>query len=243
MKRFSKRWAKPLLLVLLAVSVFFLNRRYGWTNGDFFAAVQEAAREHYWKASLLYVLATAIGCVLLALPGVTFALCAGMLFGPVAGTILCLAATTAGASAAFLAGRWFLKDAVKPMIEKNRYLKKILFDDVDKSGMVLLMITRLLPFFPYNLQNFAYGVTNIGFWPYTFYTFVFMFPGVAFFTIGAAAFTAGERREVHFLVAGALALGVTALGLFLYRRYFAEAETSRSNSLSFKRYEKEEIEQ
>ena len=86
--------------------------------------MQAMVAENYGLAALFYVVATVICCVFLALPGVTFALFAGMMFGPIIGTLLCLAATTIGASLAFLAGRWFLRDAVKPMIEKNRYLKK-----------------------------------------------------------------------------------------------------------------------
>ena len=95
---------------------------------------------------------------------------------------LCLIATTLGAVAAFLMGRFFLQDTIKPLVEKNRLLKKLLFEDAGKSDMLLLMITRLVPLFPYNLQNFAYGITDIKLLPYTIYTFIFMLPGVAMFT-------------------------------------------------------------
>jgi uncharacterized membrane protein YdjX (TVP38/TMEM64 family) len=185
-------------------------------------------RENLPLASLGYVALTVACCVLLALPGLTFALSAGLLFGPVLGTLLCLLATTCGASLAFLAGRYFLKDAVRPLVEKNRRLKRILFDDIGRSGMLLLMITRLLPIFPYNIQNFAYGITSIGFWPYTLYTFIFMFPGVAFFTIGAAGIAFPEGRRVYFSLAGASALVVSAIGLCLYRR-FVEPDAAQAD--------------
>jgi uncharacterized membrane protein YdjX (TVP38/TMEM64 family) len=110
-------------------------------------------RENMLWASLVYVAATVTCCVVLALPGVTFALFAGLLFGPVLGTLLCLVAATLGASLTFPIGRYFLRDAVKPMLGKSRHLKRLLFDDVEKSGMVLLMITRLLPLFPYNPKS------------------------------------------------------------------------------------------
>jgi uncharacterized membrane protein YdjX (TVP38/TMEM64 family) len=161
--------------------------RFGWKEAlasgglDFLRA---AVAENELKAGVIYVLVTVVCCVVLALPGVTFALFAGALFGPWLGTALCLFATTAGAVFAFLAGRYFLRDAVRPMLEKSPRLKRLLFDDAGRSGVVLLAITRLLPVFPYNLQNFAYGVTDIGFWPYTIYTFVFLAPGVAVFTVG-----------------------------------------------------------
>lgn len=120
---------------------------------------------------------------------------------------------------AFLVGKFFLKDAVKPMLEKNKLMKKLLFSDDRKSDIIILMITRMVPIFPYNLQNFAYGITDIGFWKYSILTFVFMFPGVSFFTIGAAGLTAGEDKWKYFLIAGVLAVAVTVAGLLIKKKF------------------------
>ena len=46
------------------------------------------------------------------------------------------------------------------------------------------MITRLVPLFPYNLQNFAYGVTDMPLKTYAVGTFLFMLPGTAMYTFG-----------------------------------------------------------
>ncbi|WP_347712518.1 VTT domain-containing protein [uncultured Fretibacterium sp.] len=217
------RRAKPLILLGIAFAVLILNRHYGWS--DFLSgpsgleALREAVRRDVLTASLIYIAATTAGCVLLALPGVTFAIVAGLLFGPLLGTVLCLAAATIGAVLAFLAGRYFLRDAVAPWVERNRYLKRVLFEDVGRSGVVLLMITRLVPLFPYNLQNFAYGITGIGLWPYTLYTALFLAPGVTFFTLGAAGLGDAEHRRLYLILAGALAVLVTTAGLYLQRRY------------------------
>ncbi|MDR1740644.1 MAG: VTT domain-containing protein [Synergistaceae bacterium] len=186
----SSPFAKAALLVIVLAGAWTLCRLLGcdeYVSGAGVAKLREAAADNRLAASLLYFGGTTLCCVFLALPGVTFAVAAGVIFGPAAGTLLCLAATTAGASLSFLAGRYFLRDAVKPMAERSARLKRLLFDEANKrSAVTLLMITRLLPIFPYNLQNFAYGVTDIGFWRYTVCTFVFMAPGVAFFTFGAA---------------------------------------------------------
>lgn len=53
----------------------------------------------------------------------TFAIVAGLVFGPVLGTICCSVATTLGAMVAFVVGRFFLQDIIKPMAMKNKYLK------------------------------------------------------------------------------------------------------------------------
>ena len=124
--------------------------------------------------------------------------------------------------AAFVVGRFFLRDSLKPLAEKNPYLKKLLFEQNSNSETVVLMITRLVPLFPYNLQNFAYGITDIHFWKYTICTFVFMLPGVSFFTIGAAGITATEGRVWYFVAAGVLFVLVMLLGIAVKRHYLGK---------------------
>ena len=92
-------------------------------------------------AAAVYMAVTVVGSVVLALPGIAFAVLSGVLFGPVLGTIYCLAAATLGAMAAFLAGRYFLKDSIKPAISRNPQLKKWLFDSAGNRTLVVLMVT------------------------------------------------------------------------------------------------------
>lgn len=217
---------KLIVFILLVAVILILDHRFGWSgylgNLDNLGFLKEMVQQNLWQAMLIYLVVTVVGCVVLALPGATFALFAGILFGPWLGILNCLVATTLGASAAFLTGRFFLKDSIKPIVQKNRYLKKLLFDSNPKSELVVLMITRLVPLFPYNLQNFAYGITDISFWKYTIYTFVFMFPGVSFFTIGAAGLTATKGRVWYFVAAGVLCLLVMGAGYLLKKRYLSE---------------------
>lgn len=221
------------IFIFIVISAILLNNHYGWSsyirdtkNLEF---VKEMMKDNLLLAISIYVILTIIGCVVLAVPGVTFAVFAGILFGPILGTFACLIATTLGASMAFIVGRFFLKDMIKPMLEKNKILKKLLFNDNEKSDLVILMITRMVPIFPYNLQNFAYGITDISFWKYTIYTFVFIFPGVAFFTIGSAGLTAGEDKWKYFLVAGVLAVLVTLSGMFIQRKYLGSNDEVQVN--------------
>ena len=221
------------IFIFIVISAILLNNHYGWSsyirdtkNLEF---VKEMMKDNLLLAISIYVILTIIGCVVLAVPGVTFAVFAGILFGPILGTFACLIVTTLGASMAFIVGRFFLKDMIKPMLEKNKILKKLLFNDNEKSDLFILMITRMVPIFPYNLQNFAYGITDISFWKYTIYTFVFMFPGVAFFTIGSAGLTAGEDKWKYFLVAGVLAVLVTLSGMFIQRKYLGSNDEVQVN--------------
>ena len=217
---------KLIIFVLLIVLIFVLNQKFGWSdylsNTDNLKFLSAMINEHFALAALIYTGLTVIACVVLALPGVTFAILAAVLFGPWWGTLFCLIATTLGAIIAFIAGRFFLKDSIKPMVEKSALLKRLLFDEADKSDIVLLAITRLVPLFPYNIQNFAYGITDISLAHYSLYTFIFMIPGVALYTIGTAGFTSGGNRWLYFGIAAALLVLVMFLGWFIRRKYLSK---------------------
>ncbi|MBQ6900451.1 MAG: TIGR04282 family arsenosugar biosynthesis glycosyltransferase [Firmicutes bacterium] len=234
-----KAVSKIVAFAVLVMAVVLLSNHFGWaemiTQGGDFTFIREMTAGNETAGIAIYIVLTIIGCVVLALPGITFAVAAGMLFGPVTGIFACLAATTLGAMIAFIVGRFFLKDGVKPLLEKNKVLKKLLFSDNKKNDLILLMVTRLVPLFPYNLQNFAYGITDISFAKYTLYTFVFMFPGVSFYTIGAAGLTADGNNWVYFLVAGVIALAVTEMGLYIKKKYLSEDLTSENVIILFTR--------
>jgi uncharacterized membrane protein YdjX (TVP38/TMEM64 family) len=217
--------SKLIIFGLLIVLIFVLNQKYGWTdylsNTENLKFLSEMINDHFVLAALIYIGLTVVACVVLALPGVTFAILAAVLFGPWWGTLFCLIATTLGAIIAFVVGRFFLQDSIKPMVEKSALLKRLLFDEADKSDIVLLAITRLVPIFPYNIQNFAYGITDISLAHYSLYTFIFMIPGVALYTIGTAGFTSEGNRWLYFGIAAVLLALVMFLGWMIRRKYLA----------------------
>lgn len=223
-----KKYYKLITFIIIVIAILLLNNKYGWSEyiGDIdnWGYLQEMVRENLLQAALLYSALTIVGCVVLALPGVTFAVIAGMLFGPWLGTLMCLIATTIGAIAAYIAGKFFLKDAIKPLVMKNRWLKKVLFDDAGRSDIVVLMITRLVPLFPYNLQNFAYGITDISLGAYSLYTFLFMIPGVALFTIGTAGILDSGNRVLYIGIAVGLLALVLFLGWYIKKKYICDKE-------------------
>lgn len=209
-----------------AALILILNQSFGWSsyieNEDNLKFLEKVVEDNLVLAVSIYIGITIVGCVVLALPGVTFAIVAGLLFGPVIGTLCCSAATTVGAMLAFAVGRFFLRDSIKPMVMKNKYLKKWLFDETGTNEIFVLMITRLVPLFPYNLQNFAYGITDIRFSTYSVYSFIFMLPGTAMYTVGTAGFADKENRILYIGTALFLAAVVVGLGTFLKKRYIKE---------------------
>ena len=220
--------SKLIIFGLLIVLIFLLNQKFGWSdylsNSENLQFLSAMINDNFALAALIYTGLTVIACVVLALPGVTFAILAAVLFGPWWGTLFCLIATTIGAIIAFIVGRFFLRDSIKPVVEKNALLKRLLFDEADKSDIVLLAITRLVPIFPYNIQNFAYGITDISLLHYSLYTFLFMIPGVALYTIGTAGFTSESNRWLYFGISAVLLVMVLLLGWVIRKNYLGSAE-------------------
>lgn len=219
------------LWIFLGIIIIILlcNHIFGWSAylGDTknLKFLEDMVKENILLAVGIYTVLTIVSCVVLALPGVTFAIIAGLIFGPVLGTICCSAATTLGAMASFVVGRFFLQDSIKPMAMKNKYLKKWLFDETGNNEIFILMITRLVPLFPYNLQNFAYGVTDIKFSTYSICSLIFMLPGTAMYTVGTAGIADKENRILYIGIAIVLAVIVMGLSAFLKKHYVQEEKS------------------
>ena len=102
----------------------------------------------------LYVLATA-----LSLPGaVILTLAAGALFGLAGGTLMVSFASSLGATLAFLASRYLLRDSVQARFGDRL---KAINDGMAKDGALYLFTLRLIPVFPFFLVNLLMGLTPI----------------------------------------------------------------------------------
>ncbi|MCI9489185.1 TVP38/TMEM64 family protein [Lachnospiraceae bacterium 48-42] len=222
------------IFILLIAAILILNHIFGWSSyisdQNNLKLLEDIIEENRLLAVIIYIAVTIVGCVALALPGVTFAIAAGLLFGPVLGTICCSAATTIGAMLAFAAGRYFLKDSIKPVVMKNRYLKKCLFDESGRNEIFILMITRLVPLFPYNLQNFAYGITDIRFSTYSVCSLIFMLPGTAMYTVGTAGLADKENRLLYIGIAAGFAVMVMGLGAYLKKHFIKEEQSEKDGA-------------
>lgn len=218
-----KKLVKPGIFVAAILLVFLLNKRLGWsdyiTDPRWYQRLQETMQDNYLKVVVIYMVVMVVGCVVLALPGVTFAIIAGTLFGPWMGTLLCSIAATIGAILAFLVGRFFLRDSLREKVIKNKYIDRLLFDKNTKNEMTVLMVTRLVPIFPYNLQNFAYGITDMSLAKYSLGTFIFMIPGTAMYTFGTYAVIDGSNRLFYAGATVVIAAVVIVTSRLLKKKY------------------------
>ncbi len=164
-------------------------------------------------APVIYVGLYALGTVVFA-PGSLFALAGGAMFGPVLGTFLNLLGATTGASIAFLIARYLAGDWVA---QKTGGRLKRMITGVENGGWRFVAFVRLVPVFPFNLSNYAFGLTRIPFVSYVVTSFITMAPGALAYTwLGYAGRGAldGNASAIRY---GLLALGLLAAIAFVPR--------------------------
>ena len=157
----------------------------------------------FWGPALFVVL-YALAAVLF-LPGSIFSLAGGMLFGPIWGTLYNLTGATIGATMAFVIARYLASGWVA---RKAGGRLGGLIAGVEAEGWRFVAFVRLVPLFPFNLLNYALGLTRIRLSHYVLASFICMFPGgLAYTWLGYAGREAAGGSE------GAIQKGLIALGL------------------------------
>lgn len=220
--------ARATLVVALAIALLA-----AWSYRDVLdmAALDGRIRDAgAWGPALFmsaYVFAT-----VLSLPGALLTLAGGALFGPVWGTFYSLTGATIGATAAFAVTRYVASDWVK---RRAGGWVLSLIDGVEKEGWRFVAFVRLVPILPFNLLNYALGLTRIRLAHYVLASYVFMLPGALAYTyLGyagrEAVAGAGDMLQTG-LVALALLAAIAFLPRFVRRLRVSETECRRAKLL------------
>lgn len=166
-----------------------------------------------WWAPVAFVALYTVGTVLF-LPGSVLTLAAGALFGVLGGALYSLAGATLGAVLAFLLARHVAGDWVTR--KAGGWLKQLI-EGVEAEGWHFVAFVRLVPLFPFNVVNYALGLTRIPLAAYALASAVCMLPGaLAYAWLGYAgrAALAGDANAIR---NGMLALAAVAALMFLPR--------------------------
>lgn len=94
------------------------------------------------------------------LPGSVLTVGAGAVFGLLWGSVYVLVGAMLGAIASFLVGRYFVRDWVARQLDRYPQFRAI-DRAVSQAGFRIVLLTRLSPLFPFNLLNYAFGVTGV----------------------------------------------------------------------------------
>ena len=214
---------KPVIVIGIMATIYFLFRYYGLTayiNLKNVHKIKEWVSEFGIIAPLVYI-CIYIVATLFFLPGSPITVLSGIAFGPLWGVVYVWVGATIGVSLAFLVARYAARSLVENWVSGNAQFRKI-DEKVEQEGWRILMFTRLVPIFPFNLQNYAYGLTKIKFATYVLVSAIFMLPGtIAYVQIGGALVSGeGNLRKtlIYLSIAGVLIVLVSLIPKFLRKR-------------------------
>lgn len=165
----------------------------------------ENAGSFGWIAFVLIYIAATV----LFLPASLLTLLGGFLFGPIIGTLLNLTGASIGASIAFLIARFTDGGWIR-----SKAGNKIggLMDKVDEEGWRAIAFVRLVPLFPFNLLNYALGLSKIPFAQYLLTSIICMAPATAAYTFFGhtfgLAFSSDDAPILPYLAAGLVLIAV-----------------------------------
>jgi len=213
----NRKTIKFIILIAFVLGAFFAVRFLGL--GQYLD--QESMRAWIegfgiW-GPVVYMLVYAIAPSLM-LPGLPITVVGGVLFGPFWGVVYVAIGATAGATLAFIIARKMGRDWVEAILKGGRLAE--IDEAVEKKGWKIVAFTRLIPLFPFNFLNYAFGLTRIGLLPYFLATFFFMLPGITAYVV----FSSSILDVFHGRVSPAFILGVVLVVIvslipFAYKRF------------------------
>ena len=182
----SKYWkwiAVALVLIALSVAASFLPL------GEWVKALSEWVKK-LGPFGIVAFIGIYAAATVLFLPGSVLTIAAGLVFGVGLGLVAAWSGAMLGASLAFLIGRYLARSKIEEKTKGSEKFKAI-DEAIGKQGWKIIGLLRLSPLIPFNVSNYFYGVTKIGFWPYVLASGVGMLPGTLLYVYLGAAGKAG----------------------------------------------------
>ena len=138
--------------------------------------------------SILYFSCVYIIAILACVPGSAPTILAGILFGSVLGSIIVIISASVASVLAFLLSRYCFRKYVTQYFTKQERFQKFQHI-IEQHGAMIVVITRLIPLFPFSFLNYAFGITNVSLKDYTVWSTVCIIPGVLLYVVGADVLT------------------------------------------------------
>ncbi len=175
---------RPLLILAAVVTAIVLVRASGLSQYLEPEKLRALFAGFGVIAPLVYIAFFTLAPALM-LPGLPISMAGATVFGPFWGVVYTIIGATLGACVAFLIARYGARGWVERRLVGSRWNR--LYAETELNGWKAVAFTRLIPLFPFNLLNFAFGLTKISFFQYAVATFLFMLPGtIAFITFSSS---------------------------------------------------------
>ncbi len=181
-----KTRARAGAILWIAVAIAIIGVAHYYRAESYLQRALEWTRGLGPLGPIVFIAIYILACVLF-IPGSILTIGAGVVFGVVRGSIYVSIAATLGATAAFLIGRYLARDWVAARLEASPKFKAI-DEAVAREGWKIIALTRLSPVFPFNLLNYAFGLTRVSLRDYFFASWAGMIPGTVMYVyIGSLA--------------------------------------------------------
>ena len=201
---------RPVLVASLAAAIIWLGFHRELLQP---ATVERELQRFGAWAPILFLLLYTLATVLFV-PGSLLTVAGGALFGSIWGTLWNLSGATLGATLAFLVARYLASDWVAA--RSGERLGRLM-RGVEEEGWRFVAFVRLLPLFPFNLVNYAFGLTRIRLGDYVLASFVCMAPGALAYTYLGYAGREAASGQAGAIRKALLALALLAIVAFLPR--------------------------
>ena len=221
----KKRSWKPLIFLVLLAAAAALAHLSGAGRYLQQDTLQALIAGYGVLAPAVYILIYTLAPVLF-LPGLPITIVGGILFGPFWGVAYTITGSTLGASLAFLTARYLARDWVAAKLTGPKWEK--LDREVEQHGWKVVAFTRLIPAFPFNLLNYAFGLTKVSFTHYVLATFICMLPACIAFIVFSSSLLGLIRGNLSptALLGISLIVVVSLIPVF-YRRFKARRQEER----------------
>ncbi len=231
-------------LLLGGVFLLFFAARFFDAQEIFLSALLRVENAGAAGPAILFVLYM-ISCLLM-LPSLILTIGAGSIFGVLKGTLLVSVCSTAGASAAFLTGRYLARERIARRFGRNESFR-LIDEAVAAEGWKIVFLTRLSPAFPFNVQNYLYGLSGVSFRDYVLASWIGMIPGTVMYayigSLAADLATLGAEGRARtpaewgltiagFIATVAVTVLVTRIARRALRRRIPQSEESKEEEIS-----------
>jgi uncharacterized membrane protein YdjX (TVP38/TMEM64 family) len=200
-------------IIVALVAAFIAFDLGNYFTLDYFKS-QQAAIAGYYAANSAATIATFfaiyVAVTALSFPGATvMTLAAGAIFGLVWGTVIVSFASTLGATLAFLASRFVLRDAVQ---RKFGPRLAAINAGIAKDGPFYLFTLRLVPAFPFFVINLVMGLTPLATRTFYWVSQIGMLAGTVVYVYAGTEIA--KIDSLRGILSPGLILAFTLLGIF-----------------------------
>jgi uncharacterized membrane protein YdjX (TVP38/TMEM64 family) len=231
------KWRLGIVLLLVVAAVLVMAS--GFDVSDLTQRFVESLKAQ-GDLGLVWLALAYIPVSVFFFPAALLTLAGGFTFGFAKTLIAVSLGSTVGATSAFLAGRTLLRGLIEHKVASDVRFRT-LDAAVTEQGFKIVLLTRLSPVLPFNLLNYAFGLTKVRLRDFVLASWIGMFPGtVLYVSIGSAAKNlsdilagrseGGGAQKILFGVGVVATLVVTVLMARIAKKALADATAAANAS-------------